>query len=272
MSAATLPPPVAAVASALAALPGVEAVALGGSRATGEHRADSDWDLGLYYRSSSEPVAPDAVRALGYDGYVSERGEWGPIVNGGAWLTVEGTRIDVLYRDLDPIERWIEEARDGRYEVLTQNGYLAGAPTYLPMGELAVGRAIHGELPRPDFPEPLASSASERWSARAGVALVFAEIHASAADVVACAGMLALALLAASHARLAARREWVLNEKRLVERAGLGDAYALLQHPGSTAEELLATVASSSRMIRPPSTPRTPHGARQTPHRSWRAP
>jgi predicted nucleotidyltransferase len=259
MSAARLPPPVAAVASALAALKGTEAVALGGSRATGDHRADSDWDLGLYYRSSRQPVEPDAVRALGYEGYVSERGEWGPIVNGGAWLTVEGTRIDVLYRDLDPIERWIDEARRGCFEVLTQNGYLAGAPTYLPMGELAVGRALHGELPRPEFPESLAESASERWSGRAGVALMFAEIHARAADVVACVGMLALALLAASHARLAARREWVLNEKRLVQRAGLGDAQALLAQPGSSAEELLETVASSSRMVRVP----PPRNARQ---------
>src|SRR5690242_7594826 len=169
MSATPLPPPVAAVASALADLQGVEAVALGGSRATGAHRPGSDWDLGLYYRSSRRPVAPDDIRALGYDGYVSERGEWGPIVNGGAWLTVEQTRIDVLYRDLDAIERWIEDALHGQFEVLAQNGYLAGAPTYLPMGELAVGRTIHGELPRPDFPEPLAASAPERWSGRAEV-------------------------------------------------------------------------------------------------------
>ncbi|MGC4867075.1 nucleotidyltransferase domain-containing protein [Micromonospora sp. DT53] len=34
----------------LCAVDGVVAVALGGSRARGEHRPDSDWDLGLYYQ------------------------------------------------------------------------------------------------------------------------------------------------------------------------------------------------------------------------------
>ena len=33
--------------------------------------------------------------------------------------------------------------------MLTQNGYIAGAPTYLPVGELAVNRPLMGELPRP---------------------------------------------------------------------------------------------------------------------------
>lgn len=36
----------------LGALPGIRAVVLGGSRARGTHRPDSDWDLGLYYRGT----------------------------------------------------------------------------------------------------------------------------------------------------------------------------------------------------------------------------
>jgi predicted nucleotidyltransferase len=129
---------VAALADQLAGLPGAVAVILGGSRATATHRPDSDWDLGVYYRSSRRPLDPDDVRRLGHPGYVSELGEWGPIVHGGAWLTIDGTAVDVLFRDLDTIERWLDEAREGRFEVLSQNGYIAGAPTYLPVGELAL--------------------------------------------------------------------------------------------------------------------------------------
>ncbi|WP_169731388.1 nucleotidyltransferase domain-containing protein, partial [Streptomyces glaucescens] len=44
------------VADRLAALPTVEAVSLGGSRAQGTHRADSDWDLGIYYRGAFDPA------------------------------------------------------------------------------------------------------------------------------------------------------------------------------------------------------------------------
>lgn len=37
---------------------GVVGVCLGGSRARGTHRADSDYDLGLYYRGAPDTAAP----------------------------------------------------------------------------------------------------------------------------------------------------------------------------------------------------------------------
>jgi len=235
-----LPATVARVAGALAELPGVAAVVLGGSRADGTERPGSDWDLGLYYRAGFDPAA---VGRLGHPGHVSALGEWGPIVDGGAWLTVAGVAVDVLFRDLDRVGRWVADAREGRFEILSQNGYLAGAPTYLPVGELALCRPLAGEpLPRPDFPDRLAATAPARWEGRAAVSLMFAATHARAGDVVACAGMLAEATLCAAHARLAARRAWVRNEKRLVARAGLDAVGPLLARPGATAVELGATV------------------------------
>ena len=241
MSHPPLPDPVATVAAELAGLPGVTAVVLGGSRANATHRPDSDWDLGVYYRGALDP---GAVRRLGHSGYVSELGEWGPIMNGGAWLTIEDTPIDVLFRDVDVVERWLADAERGRFEVLVQNGYVVGAPTYVPVGELAINLPLSGELPRPEYPEPLAAAAAERWHGRAGVSLMFAEIHATAGDASACAGMLADAVLSAGHARLAERHEWVLNEKRLVERAGLTEVQPLLAAPGATSAELAATVGA----------------------------
>jgi predicted nucleotidyltransferase len=222
---ASLTAPVAQLAAELAGLPGAVAVVLGGSRAAGTPRPDSDWDLGLYYRGAFDP---DALRRLGHDGHVSELGEWGPIMNGGAWLTLEDTPVDVLYRDLDRIERWLDDARAGRFEVLAQNGYVVGAPTYLPVGELALCHPIAGELPRPEFPDALAETAPVRWRGRASVCLMFARTHAALGDAVACTGMLAQAALCAAHARLAGRREWVLNEKRLIERADLTAVEPLL--------------------------------------------
>jgi hypothetical protein len=57
------------------------------------------------------------VRALGFEGTVVEPGAWGRLANGGAWLTVEDQRVDLLYRDLDVVRHWIDEAEAGRYEV-----------------------------------------------------------------------------------------------------------------------------------------------------------
>lgn len=49
------------IAHRLQQVDGVVAVALGGSRARGTHRPDSDVDLGLYYR---EPLHTAALRRL----------------------------------------------------------------------------------------------------------------------------------------------------------------------------------------------------------------
>ena len=162
-----------ALAERLACIPGVVAVTLGGSRATGLAHPGSDWDFGLYYR---DRIDTDAVRALGFPGTVVEPGEWGRLMNGGAWLSVEGTRVDLLYRDLGFVEHWTREAEQGRWERDHMEGSVAGVPTYMLAGELAVAKVLQGELPRPAaFPEPLRRSAPPRWDASAEFSLHLAE-------------------------------------------------------------------------------------------------
>src|SRR4051794_41937525 len=97
----------------LARIPGVIAVTLGGSRATGSHAEGSDWDLGLYYRG---PLDVAAIRSLGYPGIVVEPGEWGRLVNGGGWVPGDGGRVDVLDRGIDFVAHWAAEAEAGRVE------------------------------------------------------------------------------------------------------------------------------------------------------------
>jgi hypothetical protein len=206
------------LAAHLAAIPGVVAVTLGGSRATDTAVEGSDWDFGLYYRGRLNPA--DIV-ALGWPGRVFAPGEWGRIVNGGAWLTVDGIKVDLIYRDLDEVLRWTAAARDGRFEIQREVGYVAGIATYVLAGELALGRVLAGDLPRPGFPSKLRETAPAAWSRLAAGALRFADTYAARQDRVACLANLCQAVLAAAQGRLAAAGEWVLNEKRLVERAEL---------------------------------------------------
>ncbi len=223
------------IAERLAEIPGVVAVTLGGSRARGEEREDSDWDFGLYYRGR---IRAEDVRALGYEGTVVEPGDWGRLVNGGAWLTIDGARVDLLYRDLDQVEHWTAGAEEGRFEIDRVEGFVAGMPTYALAGELALARILVGELPRPSFPDALRASAPRRWFGSAEFSLDVAEAAAGRADTVACGGLLARAAIAAAQARLAERGEWALNEKGIVRRAGIGHVDAVLAAIGSSPHEL----------------------------------
>jgi hypothetical protein len=216
------------LAPRLAAIPGVVAVTLGGSRATGTAVEGSDWDFGLYYRGRLDPA--DVV-ALGWPGQVFAPGEWGRVVNGGAWLTVDGAKVDLIYRDLDEVLRWTAAAEDGRFEIHREVGYVAGIATYVVAAELALGRVLAGTLPRPAFPPALRRTAPAAWSRLGSGALHFADVHADRQDPVACLANLGQAVLAAAQGRLAAAGEWVLNEKRLVARAGLADVQARFRRP-----------------------------------------
>ncbi|KUM76562.1 nucleotidyltransferase domain-containing protein [Streptomyces griseorubiginosus] len=227
----------AATADRLAALPTVRAVALGGSRAQGTARPDSDWDLAIYYRGDFDPAD---LRAVGWQGEVSEVGGWGGgVFNGGAWLTVDERRVDVHYRDLDVVEGELAQAQEGRFRVEPLLFHLAGIPTYLVVAELAVNQVLRGDLPRPAaYPAKLRASAAARWRDTAHLTLAYAEAnHAPAGRLAETAGALATAAAQMGHSVLAARGEWVTNEKRLLERAGLRETdrivASLSTSPGS---------------------------------------
>jgi predicted nucleotidyltransferase len=238
------------VVDLLAELPAVRAVALGGSRAQGTHRPDSDWDLAVYYRGRFDPAD---LRALGWDGEVSEVGGWGGgVFNGGAWLTVDGRRVDVHYRDLDVVERELAEAAEGRFRVEPLLFHLAGIPSYLVVAELAINRVLRGELPRPDtYPEKLRRSAAERWHGTARATLGYArDNHAPKGRLTEVAGALAVAAVQAGHGVLAGRGEWVTNEKRLLERAGLRRVDAIVAGLRPEPEALTRAVSDAEAAFR----------------------
>lgn len=208
------------VADRLASLPTVRAVALGGSRAQGTARPDSDWDLAVYYRGDFQP---QELRDLGWPGEVSETGGWGGgVFNGGGWLTVDGRRVDVHYRDLDVVEEQLAEAEAGRFLVERLMFHVVGIPTYLLVAELALNTTLRGSLPRPGYPEKLRANAPGVWWGWAIGTFDYALAnHAPAGRTTLALGLAAQAAAASAHAVLAARGEWITNDKRLLITAGL---------------------------------------------------
>lgn len=252
------------MAGQLARVPGVVGVMLGGSRARGEERPGSDWDIGVYYRGGLDL---DALRTLaGPEAEVAGPGGWGPWVNGGAWLRVDGVAVDWILRDLDRVGQVWNDCREGRYEVGTQAGHPLGfwSPCY--PGEVALGRLLAdptGELARlkrqtADYPEPLREALTAAvWEA--GFLLDTAAKSAERADILHVSLCLSRAVGILVQALHAHHRRWCLNEKGALAVAeqlpdtpeNFGDlALGLLAAPGGSAAELTATVAAARELTR----------------------
>jgi hypothetical protein len=227
------------------AVPGLVGISLGGSRATERHAPDSDWDLGLYVRG---PFPVEAIRTLvdaaGWPGDVFDEGQWGPVMNGGAWVSVDGLSVDLHWRDLDTIDRLATEAEAGRFTVARIPFHVAPIPSYVPLAELAMGRTVHGSLPRPAFPPALRTAAAGWWRLNARFDLDYATTLGERGEVALCVGLLARVLVQEAYARMAADGRWSTNEKRLIGDTGLTELDSHLGAAGTTPTELAATIAS----------------------------
>jgi predicted nucleotidyltransferase len=132
----------------LKTISGIDAVVLGGSRARGTHNDSSDVDLGIYYR----PAAPIDLTALGRlaaqiddehrEDLVTDFGGWGPWINGGGWLKVNGIPVDFIYRDLEKVTRIIDDCRNGRIETVYQPGHPFGFVSSIYLAEVALCRPL----------------------------------------------------------------------------------------------------------------------------------
>ena len=141
------------ITAALAGEPRVAAIALGGSYARGHATPESDIDLVLYY-TDAEPPAParltQLMQALSPDtcpestgpGFTAV-GEWGPWVNGGAWLRFGDQRVDVLYRSLDQVRRVLTDCAEGRWDLhwAQQPPFGYFSPAFIE--ELSIGVPLH---------------------------------------------------------------------------------------------------------------------------------
>ena len=232
------------LAEQLVEVPGIVAVMLGGSRARGEARPDSDVDLGLYYRS---PLDTGALRRLaqsvaslrgvggqpaaltetgGQPPALTEPGGWGPWVDGGGWLTIDETPVDWIYRDLDRVQGSAEQAIDGRFAFHFQVGHPFGVPDFAYAGEVALGVVLAdptGELQQVkdrlrNYPAALGAAIIRRLD-EARFLLGIAAKPAHRADTTFVAGCLFRVVTLCAYAIHAKARRWVINEKAAVESA-----------------------------------------------------
>ncbi len=215
----------AEIAAEVAQVPGVVAVVLGGSRARGTHTAESDTDLGLYYRGplDTKRLGEVAQAVAGPSATVTEPGGWGPWVDGGGWLEVDGHALDLIYRDLDRVREVCADAEQGRYAFHAQGGHPLGFASHAYAGELALAQILTdptGEagLVRDSlriFPPALTRALIDGlWEADFLVAL--ARKGVVRGDSAYVAGCLFRLVGVCTHALHGAAGRWLINEKGAV--------------------------------------------------------
>ncbi len=257
----------------LGEIPGIKAVVLGGSYARGRAQPESDIDLGLLY-SQAAPFSVERIRELAeevndsHNPVVTDFYGWGAWVNGGAWLTIGGQRVDFIYRNLEQVERVIAEAETGRYEIdYAQQppfGFFSG--TYL--GEVAVCVPLLDSDERldvlkrrvVDYPEALRRAIVQDYLWQAEFALaIFARKFAARADAYGTVACLTRAVNQIVLVLFGLNRQYPINDKTaLAEVAEFQSAprefgirmQKTISHMGASSAELLAAVEAIAQLHR----------------------
>jgi hypothetical protein len=248
-------------------VPGVVGAALGGSRARSAHVDSSDYDLGVYYRRPLDTAAlGHMARAVaGPDARVTEPGAWGPWVDGGAWLRINGAAVDWIYRDIDRVQDCWTRAQRGMFSFHAQTGHPLGVPDFAYPGEVALCvvladatgelTALHAQTQT--YPPALTAALLDRlWEADFLIAGMRKSLRR--ADSVWVAACLVRVVLLCIHALHGRAERWLLNEKgALASTAALpavpakfvAEAGRILGHVGNSPSELAATIDAAAALI-----------------------
>jgi Nucleotidyltransferase domain len=217
----------------LAEVPGVAAIALGGSRARGTATETSDYDIGLYY-PAERPLDTNrllqAARTLvdkPEAAEVTPIGGWGPWIVGGGWLTVSERKVDLLYRNIDDVAGVIEKCRAGEIDMHYQPGHPHGFCSANWMGEAALCRALHdpeGRLAQlkaatSPYPRVLRDALIRKFEWEILFAIENGELAAARSEQTHVAGCAYRALACTAQVLFALNERYLINEKGALQEA-----------------------------------------------------
>ncbi len=228
---------IADLAAQLAEVPGVRAVVLGGSRATGTATAASDVDIGLYYdgAQSLDTAALDAFATTVDDahrsGLITPIGGWGPRINGGGWLVIGDTPVDVIYRDISAVEQVIAECHAGSIRIDYQIGHPHAFCSAIYMGEVAECRPLadpHGVISRlkmrtAPMPDALRRAIVRAFWFEVDFSTGITEKAITRRDMSYVSGCLFRATASLAQVLFALNGKYLLNEKGAIARAARFD-------------------------------------------------
>jgi predicted nucleotidyltransferase len=221
------------IVPALAGVQGVAAVALGGSRARGTATDTSDYDVGLYF-AAARPIDTDRLSQIAQGlvdapdaAEVTPIGSWGPWIVGGAWLVIDGRKVDLLYRNLDDVAAVIAACRAGEITMHYQAGHPHGFCSATWMGEVALCRPLHDEsralaalkAKTSPYPAPLRDALIKRFRWEVLFAIENAEIATARGEQTHIGGCAHRALACLAQVLFALNERYLINEKGALQEA-----------------------------------------------------
>nr|WP_068888871.1 nucleotidyltransferase domain-containing protein [Pedobacter panaciterrae] len=208
----------------------VMAIVLGGSFATGKATEKSDLDIGIYYKGK-EPFRIDAIKsvaekyAIDNAPIVTDFYQWGPWVNGGAWLQTESGKVDFLYRNIEQVSITIENAQNGKWEnhYEQQPPYGFSSVVYLAEIECCIpSYDVEGIISKlksaiKNYPDKLKYTILQEalWSAE--FTIINTEVFAQKEDYYNTFGCITRALKSIVNALFAINEKYPIGDKKAIE-------------------------------------------------------
>jgi len=209
---------------------GVAGVVLGGSRARGTHHETSDVDIGIYYDESAgfdlEGISKIAAKwdDEHRENLIFAPGQWGPWVNGGGWLVVQGYHVDFIFRDIHRVAGVIDECLHGKVTSHYQAGHPHAYLNVMYMGEIAVcqilsdptGRIAALKAKTSPYPEAVKDAITGYFRFEASFSLLLAEKTVDKDDISYVAGHIFRSISSMNQVLFALNETYCIHEKKAV--------------------------------------------------------
>ena len=213
----------------LEGIPGIIGIVLGGSRARGTHHEKSDIDIGIYYDETLDIGELNKAAAKLDDEHrenlVTQIGGWGPWVNAGGWLVIQGYNVDFILRDIRRVSQVIDDCLAGKVSTHYQAGHPHGYLNVMYMGEISVckilvdPRGMISDLKsktRP-YPRALKDALVQYFMFEASFSLVLAEDNVDKDDIYYVCGNCFRSISCLNQVLFALNEEYCINEKKAVK-------------------------------------------------------
>lgn len=239
------------VVHAFNGISGIDAIVLGGSRATGTASEASDIDIGIYYDEKVFDIKSFKLKAASLDDdrridAITDLGAWGPWINGGGWLKIDGVAVDILFKNTRKVIAVIDDCLNGKLTIDYQCGHPFGFVNSIYMGEVAYCKILssNNEIIAEqknrlrEFPETYRQAVINRFLWECDFSLMCGRKAIDKADIIYVAGSLFRCAGCLLQVLYAVNGMYMLNEK--------GSLARLLKQPNAYVPENFASDIQSA--------------------------